>query len=127
MKQVVKLSLLSGLLFHSISYAGLNKTTAHSRANCINNESITWFAQRSFNWRVVSVHGKIGNPYNHGIDTGWAITWRQAAVHWGEGKPFGKKIWGVTGYHFFSGYAEGKIPFETTIVTDCSIYDGWWD
>ena len=98
----------------------------HSRANCVNNESITWWAGHYFNWRVVGVHGYIGRPYNHGMDTGWSYTWRQAAVHWNEAPPTQKK-WGVTGYHFFTGYGNGQVPFETTIVTDCSIYDGWWD
>ena len=37
----------------SIANAGINGTTAHSRANCVNNESITWWLGHSYNWRVV--------------------------------------------------------------------------
>jgi len=109
----------------NIANAGINGTTAHSRANCVNNESITWWLGHSYNWRVVSIHNYKGNP-QHNIDTGYAVTWRQAAVHWGEASPT-QSSWSVSGHHFLSDYAGGKFPFESTYVDDCSIYDGWWD
>lgn len=109
------------------SHAGVWETTAHSRANCSNNESITWNAHHSYRWKVVSLHHNIyGTQYDHGIDTGWALTWRQAAVHWGEA-PLNDHRWIVTGYHFFIDYGQGKVPFAEETVGDCSIYDGWWD
>ena len=78
----------SALLAVSISaHAGLWGTTAHSRANCFNNESITWYAGHSFDWRVVSFHNyNVNRPSDgyHYIDTGMSYTWRQAAVHWNE-------------------------------------------
>lgn len=40
-----------------ISFAGLNKLTAHSRANCINNES-SWDATESHMLLTVSEHWK---------------------------------------------------------------------
>lgn len=106
-----------------LSYAGINGTTVHSRANCGNNESITWYLGHPFRWRVVSIHEQ-NKRRGHMIDTGWDTTWRQAAVHWGEGVSGG---WTVTGYHYYIGYAQGKIPFEITHAEDCNIYDGWWD
>lgn len=116
------------LLSLSISaHAGFNGTTAHSRANCGNNESITWNALASYWWKVVSFHNNIyGTQYDHVVDTGWAQTWRQAAVHWGEA-PLNDHRWIVHGYHFFIDYGNGKVPFAEEIVGDCSIYDGWWD
>lgn len=82
----------------------------------------------SFPWRVVSFHTenykKTPKKYHH-IDTGYATTWRQAAVHWGEGKT-------PTGYYFVSGFhylwdRNHAWLFENTTTDNCSIYDGWWD
>jgi hypothetical protein len=105
--------------------AGLVSTTVHSRANCINNESITWWLGHSYDWRVVSTHTNIYGG-GHLIDTGFAMTWRQAAVHWGEA-PLNDHRWVVAGYHYLSDYGRGRVPFDTTNVGDCSIYNGWWD
>ena len=46
-------------IFSSIAYSGINGTTAHSRANCGNNESITWWLGHAYDWRVVSIHMEI--------------------------------------------------------------------
>ena len=102
--------------------AGLWGTTAHSRANCVNNESITWYAGHSFNWRVVSFHN-INGGY-HYIDTGMGYTWRQAAVHWNESYPGGKYF--VSGFHYYEDRGRQVLDVNTT-ASDCSIYDGWWD
>lgn len=116
--------LLLGLQINSAD-AGFNATTVHSRANCYNNESITWWLNHSFNWRVVSIHANIYGGY-HQIDTGFNNTWRQAGVHWGEA-PIGDHRWTVSGYHYLASYGNGKIPFDSTNAGDCGIYDGWWD
>lgn len=105
--------------------AGLVSTTVHSRANCSNNESITWWLGHPYDWRVVSTHTNIYGG-GHLMDTGYAYTWRQAAVHWGEA-PLGDHRWVVSGYHYLKSYGHGKVPFDTTTVGDCSIYNGWWD
>lgn len=124
MKKVLLISTILGVLpLHS--FAGLVATTVHSRANCYNNESITWWLNHSYHWRVVSVHFDIYNDSHH-MDTGYAYTWRQAAVHWGEA-PLGAHRWTVSGYHYLSDYGNGNIPFDSTNVGDCSIYNGWWD
>ncbi len=111
----------------SLSHAGLVATTAHSRANCVNNESITWWLGHSFNWRVASTHYASNGGYQHVVDTGFEYTWRSAAVHWGEAYPGNSYRWQVTGYHFIDTYGNGRVPFDITYATDCSIYDGWWD
>lgn len=106
-----------------IAHAGLDWTTVHSRANCLNNESITWWYLHSFNWRVVSIHeAKYGNAKHH-IDTGFNWTWRAHAIHWGE--PFGNDdYWCVSGYHYLFDYSK-YIPFDTTYAESCNIIDGW--
>lgn len=125
--------IISGALLSVVvtSYAGFGVTTAASRANCINNESVTWNSKQSFNWRTISIHkhvnGKTDPYFNHLVDTGWAVTWRSAAVHWSEAPDIGKYNWNTWGYHFFAGYANGKWPFVENYARDCRLYDGWWD
>lgn len=93
-----------------VSHAGLDRTTVHSRANCLNNESITWWYLHPYDWRVVSYHTDQGSQA-HTIDTGFIYTWRAHAIHWGEGSPTGS--WRVWGYHYLSDYHR-TIPFDTT-------------
>jgi hypothetical protein len=128
----MKKILLFGILTSSLNaHAGFGVTTAASRANCMNNESITWNSAKSFNWKTISIHQHVnGNkdPYwNHLVDTGWEVTWRSAAVHWGESPDVGQYKWNVNGYHFFADYANGKWPFAENYARDCHLYDGWWD
>ncbi|KTC89277.1 MULTISPECIES: hypothetical protein [Legionella] len=122
--KIIVLALLFGSQIN-IANAGLAATTVHSRANCINNESITWWLGHAYDWRVVSTHTNIYGG-GHLIDTGYAVTWRQAAVHWNEA-PLNDHRWVVSGYHYLSDYGNGRVPFDTTSVGDCSIYNGWWD
>lgn len=126
MRKIVVSLLLSIIALSSNVYAGLHATTVHSRANCINNESITWWLGHAYNWRVISIHTNTDNNVAHHIDTKYSRTWRQAAVHWREA-PLGNKTWSVSGHHFLLEYAGGRYPFESTYVDNCSIYDGWWD
>jgi hypothetical protein len=113
------------LLFSFKLYSGTTATTVHSRANCYNNESITWWLFHPYNWKVVSIHISIYGD-SHLVDTGFSYTWRQAAVHWGEA-PLGDHRWVVNGYHYLIDYGNGRVPFDTTNVKDCNIYNGWWD
>ncbi len=124
--------IISGLLLAlqiGVADAGLVSTTVHSRANCSNNESITWWLGHPFDWRVLSIHTDIYSGGSHNIDTGFSKTWRQAAVHWKEApmKEPPDRRWVVSGYHFLSDYGNGNIPFDKTNVGDCDIYNGWWD
>lgn len=105
--------------------AGVTATTANSRANCINNESVTWWLGHPYNWRVVSTHSNIYGG-GHLIDTGYSNTWRQAAIHWNEA-PLDDHRWYVAGYHYLAEYASGRTPFAITYAINCNIYDGWWD
>ena len=117
------------LCFIANAQAGIHSPTAHSRANCGNNESITWYLKDSYWWRVISYHYYTKNPSNpnaphHTIDTGKGYTWRQAAVHWGESVSGGNYY--VMGIHYY--YPNGQETFDAkSEAVDCSGYDGWWD
>jgi hypothetical protein len=110
-------------------HAGVWGPTAHSRANCAGfNESITWQLGHSYWWRVISLHyASIGDTLpHHSLDTGKNFTWRAAAYHAKEAYSSRGDKWFVAGYHFI--YLNGRETLDTTtLATDCSIYDGWWD
>ena len=129
MNHVKKLLTASLLGMSLASHAGFWGVTIHSRANCGNNESITWYANHWFYWNVYSYHNYNYNDASKGyhlIMTGLSLTWRQAGVHWGESGPTG--IYGVTGFHYYYNYDEKRVMLDnTTYAADCSIYDGWWD
>jgi hypothetical protein len=121
MKMLKIVTGISGILLLSSSYAGLFNTTVHSRANCLNNESITWWAGHPYDWRVVSIHNRLSVSQTHVIDTGFQFKDRVAAVHWGEGTQGGYEVWG---YHYlFPVYK--IVPFDTTHTTSCDIIEGW--
>ena len=121
MKYINKILGLSLLGLSLSSNAGLFQTTVHSRANCLNNESITWWLGHAYNWRVVSVHKHFPTNSVHLIDTDFIYNDRVAAIHWGEGVHGGFGVWG---YHYLLEYNSG-IPFDQTYAVDCSIIDGW--
>jgi hypothetical protein len=131
MKFVVKMTTCSLLCLSLNAHAGFGVTTAASRANCMNNESITWNSKQSYKWKTISIHQHVNKKkdkyWNHIVDTGWDYTWRSAAVHWGESPDVGQYKWDVFGYHFFIDYADGRWPFAEKYSRDCSLYDGWWD
>lgn len=119
------LSLL--ILCSANSFAGFRTLTWHSRANCGNNESITWWAQKSLNLLTYSKHIKYSEKgkklSEHWSNTGWEYTWRSARVCWGEGT----KNWEVKGQHYMKDESDVVIWLGDTKVTDCDIYNGWWD
>ena len=111
-----------GCLCASLSvHAGVYHTTVHSRANCLNNESITWWLNHPYNWRVVSVH-EFPTVTSHLMDTGFNYTSRAHAIHWGEGDVLNN--WEVYGYHYLYEYSK-YIPFATTATDNCEIIQGW--
>jgi hypothetical protein len=115
--------LVSGCLCASLgAHAGVHQTTVHSRANCLNNESITWWLNHPYNWRVVSYHISAFNEY-HSMDTGFQHTWRAHAIHWGEGDI--TNLWTVYGDHFQYEYSK-TVPFDQTEANFCDIIHGWY-
>lgn len=105
-------------------YAGFNGYTNHSRANCVNNESISWDLTHNWTMDTISEHFSIKTgALIHTIDTGFALGHRSAAVHWGEGFSGG---WRVVGFHYrLTADGVNRLEQEDW-VEDCSIYDGWW-
>jgi hypothetical protein len=118
--KIIVSALLLGLQINNLN-AGLYNTTVHSRANCANNESITWWNGHPYNWKVVSIHKHVPSNQVHLIDTGFNINDRVAAIHWGEGVHGGFVVWG---YHYLKGYHD-SVPFDSTYAEGCNIIDGW--
>lgn len=110
----------------SIAHAGIKEFTMHSRANCGNNESISWHLGHSYNLWTASNHLRNGQLVHYVLSTSamWENTWRSAAVHWGEAVP--GSGWQVIGAHRMLVNGENRLLLITNVV-DCSIYDGWWD
>lgn len=120
----LKLLTISCLLSIGVAHAGFNGYTNHSRANCTNNESISWDWTHDWWLWTNSEHYNVSNgELIHTLNTGAQLTWRSAAAHWGEGQ-IG---WQVHGRHWRL-YTDKKWHLESDEwITDCSIYDGWWD
>lgn len=83
-KLIVSLLLGSSLLYAAPSQAGL---VWFSRANCVNNESITWDWPGTSYWLWVDswhywFRSSTWEPNNR---SGWVQSYRAAVVHWGEG------------------------------------------
>jgi hypothetical protein len=125
------ISLLLAIALSNSAEAGLYGFTMHSRANCANNESISWHAGYARDLKTYSNHYKGGNV--HEVITNREVTWRSAAVHWNEA--YAGAGWLVVGEHWGNVNAgeggakkgSGYRHLKETIVNNCSIYDGWWD
>lgn len=106
----------------SQAQAGLLGFTVHSRANCINNESISWDARHNNILKTESEQYKSGK-LEKVIKTPWENTWRSAAVSWFISQPWSG--WHVIGKHWlYQGY--GIVVMFKTQTSNCSIYNGWW-
>lgn len=116
--------LFASFIMLESAFAGFNGLTYHSRANCGNNESISWDWTHDWVFYTQSDHYNARNgSLIHSVYMPLQMTWRSAAVHWGEGKGG----WKVIGSHYRL-YTDGSKRCEALeTVTDCSIYDGWWD
>lgn len=105
------------------TFAGLNKLTIHSRANCANNESISWHRGHYYTLLTVSDHLRNDRKL-HSLSSEWEYTWRSANVHWGEGVPGGG--WFVQAGHYIM-VGNQSILLGFTTADGCNIYEGWWD
>lgn len=115
------------ILFLNLAYPGINGLTYHSRANCVNNETISWDLLEDHRLETASRH--TGVNYHSIVDSD-RVTWRSAAVCWGEGRGG----WNVEGWHYLWDDHGNKFGLQDNwhikqheVVSDCSIYDGWWD
>jgi hypothetical protein len=120
-----KFIIILSLLCISSAQAGLKSLTHHSRANCVNNETISWQKGHNYWFWIVSRHKNVITGEDHQVIANWALTWRAAAVHWGEGN--GTGLWTVEGHHWMRDHNMQPVEVATETVRDCSIYDGWWE
>lgn len=120
LKKTTLILLLVTLIMIGVANAGIHGLTHHSRANCGNNETISWQLDHSYWFWLVSRHR--GNGEDHQVVMDWQYTWRAAAVHWGEGRGG----WSVEGHHWMKDSYNRPVEVAQEYVTDCSIYDGWW-
>lgn len=93
---------------------------ALSRANCINNESISWDWPGNNHWLWTnSFHFNFKNgAWEPVIQTGWEYTWRSAAIHVGEGFQGG---YYVLGRHYKILYGYGEHYFAQTQTNNCNL------
>jgi hypothetical protein len=103
--------------------AAINALSIHSRANCVNNESISWDATHRWYLATESWHYLKG-ALVHLVGSGWETTWRSAGVHWGEGTG-GYQVIGY--HHIWKDGADSDSLLGVTNVKNCSIYNGWWE
>lgn len=120
MEKIVTTAVIIAALSTQV-HAGLFATTVHSRANCINNESITWWNGHPFDWRTISMH-VMSDGSQHYVDSDWNYKDVSRAVHWGEGVYGGARVWG---FHYESNYST-TAPFDQTYAEGCNIIDGWF-
>lgn len=114
------------LLCAAPAKAGLWGLTIHSRANCLNNESITWDRTANHWLWTQSWHYRNWSALQHVVTAGTRYTWRSAAVHWGEGNNL-VPPWRVIGYHYrYDALKRRWVNLGVTYATGCNIYDGWW-
>jgi len=107
--------------------AGLKILTHHSRANCAGfNESVSWEFNNSWWLWVNSEHiNSMTGAVIHTLSSGWQLTWRNAMYHYPE-PPWGWS-WRVHGTHYMLMSNGQPFVAAEEDVSDCSIYDGWWD
>lgn len=123
-RKLLLITVTASIAMSGVAHAGLYGVTHHSRANCINNESISWQANQPHWFWVESVHiVQRSGQVKCNMKSGWQLTWRNAMVHYGEGG----SGWLVRASHFMTNNAGKPYLAETTWAIDCSIYDGWWN
>lgn len=122
--------ILSLLLASSLSHAAVNGLSIHSRANCVNNESISWdwtkprhFQTKSEHYQTITPGQEGGYRKIHTLDTKSEVGRRSAAVHYGESV----SGWMVKGTHKIIDDTTKKTKTYHTVAKGCNIYDGWWN
>lgn len=112
---------LSGFAVPMVANADL---TWFSRANCINNESISWHAWNP-EWLWTNTHHYKNGTYlhcdnnvgNRCTGSSWQQTWRGAAVHWNEGFIGGFYVFGQ---HWRWSPSTGTYLLGNTSATGCN-------
>lgn len=134
------LFLTSCLHFPSAGYAGFSGLTHFSRANCVNNESMSWDGKSKLSGIVASKHvayyqkipGWLLPVYRHTINSGAIKTVLPnvhtlagiKAIHWGEGNHpiFDFKVYGT--HTWFPAHNPQIRRTTTSYATSCNL-DQW--
>jgi len=116
------------LLISIPSFTAIDALSHHSRANCVGfNETVTWWLGHSVISRVESMHYpeclRGSKKYMHVLKTEKTRSWRHAAYHATES--YGGSYCVVGNHYMYVRGVEHLVQSES--VTDCSIYNGWWD
>ena len=113
-----------GILITQQASAGL---IFFSRANCVNNESITWDWPGNNFWLFT-----FGQHYDYQrgawepmLSTGWEYTYRSAAIHWGEGFRGGYYVVGDH-YMWVTGYGTLYMGRSQTAGCNLSSFFPYW-
>jgi hypothetical protein len=115
--------LIATLVIGSNANAAFHGVSHHSRANCINNESISWDGDEAHWFWVNSTHVDTRRgTVVCAMSSNWINTWRNAMVHYGEGRGG----WVVIGEHWMFDDKKQPKQMQYEMVKDCSIYNGWW-
>ena len=118
LKKALLCALIGGSVLASApSQAGI---TFFSRANCANNESISWDWPGNNYWLwTYGYHYRYSNGgWEPTLATGWEYTYRSAAIHWWEGL-YGDAY--VVGDHYMwiSGY--GTLYMGRSQTNNCNL------
>ncbi|RZI43715.1 hypothetical protein EGT07_08070 [Herbaspirillum sp. HC18] len=115
LKKLVVCALLgSSFLYAAPSQAGL---VWFSRANCINNESITWDWPGTTYWLWTNSYHQKNGVWDSGASTGWLNGFWAGAIHGGEGFSGGYYVVGDH-WRWISYY--GTQLLGRTYATDCN-------
>lgn len=130
MKYAITLVFLS-VVYSQFSFAGAFNLTHASRANCGNNESISWDLRTPHDLAASSVHYHVQGNFNgwsnrprHTVATGAMYNvHRAAAVHWGESAPYSNQ-WYVQGHHW-NRINRNLVVYRPSAAKDCNLSAGW--
>ena len=94
--------------------------TFFSRANCVNNESISWDwpGNNYWLWTYGYHFDYYRGAWEPTLATGWEYTYRSAAIHWGEGFRGGYYVVGDH-YMWISGY--GTLYMGRSQTDNCNL------
>lgn len=115
------------LLFTAIAHTAPSQAGLvwFSRANCANNESISWDWPGNNYWLWTNSHHYKNGKWEPVVQTGWEFTYRSAAVHWGEGFSGGYFVVG-NHYRWMPGYGEHRFGHTETNNCNLGYFFPYW-
>ncbi len=117
-KAAAVMAVVCGLL--SMAQNASAGITFFSRANCVNNESISWDwpGNNYWLWTFGYHYDNKFELWEQILSTGWEETYRSAAIHWGEGFRGQYTVFGDH-YMWVNGY--GLLYMGRTQTNNCNL------